>query len=190
MSDALYPVLAGQTWPRVRTPRFSTVVKRAGGRRFALSQQLYPTYLIKIAYSFLRPADYDTLMGFFLARKGRGDSFLFDDRDDKTVVDQPFGTGNGVTTAFQLVRTRAGYAEPVYALNGAPVVKVGATTTAVTLGSNGIVTFASPPAPGAALTWSGSYYWRCAFNRDEQDFEEFLRRLYVAKSVEFETFHP
>lgn len=191
MSEALFPTLPGQTWPRLRTPRFETLVRNAQGRRFALSQQLYPTYRIRINYSFLRPADYELLLGFFLARKGRGDDFLFDDRDDRSATDQPFGTGNGSALAFQLTRTRGGFAEPVYGLNGTPVIKVaGSTVVPASISATGLVTFSSAPANGAALTWSGLYRWRCAFRNDEQDFEEFMRLLYVAKTVEFETYHP
>lgn len=190
MSDALFPLLSGQTWPRIRTSRFSTIVKRAQGRRYALSQQTYPTHLIRISYSFLRLADLAALRGFFLARRGRADDFLFDDRDDRQVTDQPFGVGDGVTTVFQLLRTAEGFAEPVYAINGAPVVKVAGTTTSVTTDGLGRVTFAAAPANGAALTWSGLYRWRVAFTRDEAEIEEFMRQLYVQKTVEFETFHP
>lgn len=190
MSEVLFPTLAGQTWPRLRTSRFSTVVKRAAGRRFALAQQLYPTHLIRINYSFLRPADLATLRGFFLARRGRADDFLFDDRDDRQVTDQPFGLGDGSTTTFQLVRSSEGFAEPVYALDGAPAVKVAGSPTAVSHDGVGRVTFAGPPANGAALSWSGTYRWRVAFTKDDAEVEEFMRQLYVQKSVEFETYHP
>lgn len=190
MSDVLFPTLPGQTWPRIRTSRFSTIVKRAQGRRFALSQQLYPTHLIRISYSFLRPADLAQLRGFFLARKGRADDFLFDDRDDRQVTDQALGVGDGSTRVFQLVRTAEGFAEPVYALNGAPVVKVAGTPTSVTTDSQGRVTFATAPAGGAALTWSGLYRWRVAFTQDQAEVEEFMRLLSVWKTVEFETYHP
>lgn len=190
MSTAVFPTLAGQTWPRLKVARFNTVVKKAQGRRFALSQQVYPTYLIRINYSFLRAADLATLSGFFRARKGRLDDFLFDDRDDNTATAELFGVGNGTTTAFQLARSSGGFAEPVYAPVGTPTVYVAGTPTGITLGANGLVTFASPPANGALLTWTGTYRWRVAFTKDEQEYEEFMRQLYVAKQVEFETFHP
>lgn len=364
MSDEIFPVLPGQTWPRAKSPRTSTSVRRANGRRFALSQQLYPTYLYRIPYGYLRKADLDTLAGFFKARRGRLDDFLFDDRDDNTAAAQAFGVGDGSTTAFQLVRALGGFAEPVRAFAGAPAIAVngatvnllapyggfevdtnsdgladgwtdynagttgtisrgmvaggtgaffqrnnatalGATTSdqvgvrgtayapvsagdqytlaadvsinsgitaklglavgwftaatsflslssdttqslapgltrksatftapagaakalayvythsktagaglsfdvdnamlqagaaatafndnACTVSSTGLVTFAPAPSAAAALTWSGGYYWRCAFLKDEQEFEEFMRLLYTTRAVEFESFHP
>ena len=43
------------------------------------------------------------------------------------------------------------------------------------------------PAPGAnvALTWSGTYYFRCRFQQDQQEFKEFMRQLWEAGSVKF-----
>jgi len=366
VSNAVFPVLPGQTWPRVRVFQWPGTIKRANGRRYALSAQMYPTYLYRISYSFLRDADFAALGGFWLARGGTLDTFLFDDRDDDTATDQPFGIGDGTATAFQLVRSFGGYAEPVYEpvapvvsvdgvpaanmlapygsfevdsnadgladgwtayslgttgtvtyslsssgaapihgtwkqrigasglgtatgdragvvrvvnVNGAvpytfsayisqasapatmlmrvdwyPNVGAGGTVISTSASSpiappagvltrysltatapanarsavlfvwmasntagpsavtfdldavqfeagsaagafsnmgcsvaSGLVTFTAAPPAGAALTWSGQYYWRCAFTKDTQEFEEFLRRLRATRTLEFET---
>lgn len=192
MSEALFPTLPGQTWPRAKIIRHSTVVRQASGRRFALTQQLYPTYLLRIPYSFLRVGDLATLVAFFRARRGRLDTFRFDDRDDNTATAQPFGLGDGTTLAWQLLRTAGGFAEPVYAVAGSPTVYLDgvAASPQPTISALGLCTFATPPAAGKVLTWSGQYHWRCAFVRDEQEFDEFARQLYSTRQVEFETFHP
>ena len=187
MSNAVFPSLPGETWPRVRVYQKPATVKRANGRRYALSDQQHPDYLYRINYSFLRPEDFAVLGGFWLARGGALDDFLFDDRDDNTATNQLFSTGDGVTTTFQLLRTFGGYSEPVLDLNGAAVFKVGATVTAGTVTAGGKVTFASAPASGALLTWSGAYYWRCAFKNRQQEFEEFLRGLRTTRTLELES---
>lgn len=190
MSEAIFPTLPGQTWPRTKTIRTSTLERRANGRRFALSLQAYPTYLYSIPYSFLRSADLDTLAGFFRARRGKLDDFRFDDRDDNTATEQVFAIADGTTATYQLARTLAGVTEPITAVNGAPVVKVNGAVTAVTTDSFARVTFGSPPATGATLSWTGLFHWRVTFTKDEQAFDEFMRRLYSTKSVEFETYRP
>jgi uncharacterized protein (TIGR02217 family) len=187
MSNATFPVLPGQTWPRIRTPRMPTTVKRANGRRYAMSDQLYPTYLYRINYGYLRTGDAETLAGFFLARGGAADTFLFNDRDDNTAIAQPVALGNGVQRTFQLVRTLGGYTEPVREISGAPELQVDGSATAITLAPAGQVTFATAPAPGAVITWSGQFLWRCAFTKSEMEFEEFMRALRTTRSVEFET---
>jgi len=51
--------------------------------------------------------------------------------------------------------------------------------------ANGLVTFATPPAVGAALTWSGYFGFLCRFDDDKLDFEQFMQNLWKADSVKF-----
>jgi len=187
MSNETFPVLAGQTWPRVRSFRLPTTVHRANGRRYALGEQAYPTYAYQLGYSFLREADFAALGGFWLRHGGPLDSWLFDDRDDNTATAQTFGIGDGTTRTFQLVRMWGSYIEPVQAVVATPVIQVNGATVVPTVSSSGLVTFATAPAAAAALTWSGTYLWRCAFTKPDQGFEEFMRHLRTTKTVEFET---
>ena len=46
------------------------------------------------------------------------------------------------------------------------------------IGSTGLITFVTAPANGAALTWSGSFYYRCRFVDDEARFDRFLDDLW------------
>lgn len=54
-----------------------------------------------------------------------------------------------------------------------------------TLGDQGYLTFAAPPAAGQGVSWSGTFYFRCRFTHDALDLEEFLQDLYSGKKVEF-----
>lgn len=200
MSNAIYPTLAGLKFGVVRTPIFSTSIKTASsGREFRAANQLYPSWRYRLQYEFLRDLrsgvdELRTLAGFFLARQGRFDTFLFSDPDDNSVTGQQFGTGDGSTTAFQLLRSFGGFLEPVYDLNGSvQVYKAGVLQTLSThysVSSSGVVTFVAAPTAGQALTWSGSYYWRCRFEKDSSDFEKFLHQLWQTRSVEFRTVLP
>lgn len=191
MSNALLPELPGQTWPRMKAPRFKTDVQTSSSMRtWRVGRALYPTYMIKISYSYLSQAHLDLMMGFFKARRGRLDSFLFDDRDDQLVATpQAIGFGNGVNRAFQLVRSLGGFVEPVCGpLNGTPVVRVsGVATTAYTLDDYGLLTFATAPAPAQLVDWTGRYYWRVQFAKDEQSYDEFMRQFWDLKTLELET---
>ena len=62
------------------------------------------------------------------------------------------------------------------------------TVTDYTLSFTGLVTFATAPASGAALTWSGSFYYRARFTNDAPgDFGEILSSIWELKSLEFES---
>jgi len=51
--------------------------------------------------------------------------------------------------------------------------------------ANGAVTFATAPASGAALAWTGYFAFLCRFEGDNLDFEQFMASLWKANSVKF-----
>lgn len=115
--------------------------------------------------------DLAAITAFFEARRGRLHAFRFRDPADfqsclpsgtPAATDQPIGTGDGARKVFQLSKTYAdsagGWVRPItrpvagsvlVAVAGAPV-PVG---PALALdAATGVLTFAAPPAPGAAIT--------------------------------------
>ncbi len=193
MSNAIFPTLAGRSYSAHKNPIWSTQVRSsASGREFALGKRTYPQWRFKIPFEVLRAAgsftEYQQLVGFINARRGRFDDFLYLDPRDYLVSDQAFGTGDGVTTSFELVRSLGGFVEPVGAAMAATI-KVAGVTTGVTWNADlNKVIFAAPPAAAAALTWSGDFYFRCRFLQDETTIEQFMCDLHTAKSIEFKTF--
>lgn len=197
MSNIVYPSLLGQDIVATRAPAFATKVKRAvSGKEFRAAFMAYPLWNLSISYEFLRDgnrgADLQTIEGLFMQMRGAWDSFLVAVLSDFSVTDMPFGVGNGAQTAFQLTRTRGAggfsFVEPVQNVNAITNVKKNGVTltltTDYTVGSTGIVTFVSAPAGGAALTWTGTYYFRCRFVRDEMESERFLADLWKLGKVE------
>jgi uncharacterized protein (TIGR02217 family) len=188
--------MAGLKWDSVKAPEFSTKVMRAvSGKELRAAYMSYPLYTFKLSYEVLRDDvannELKTLAGFFLARQGQYDSFLFTDPSDHAVTAQSFGTGDGTTTAFQLVRAYGGFSEPVQNVNGTPSIYVNGTlktvTTHYTISGTGLVTFTAGniPTSGQALTWTGSYYFRVRFTADMAEFSQFLQNLWELKQLEF-----
>ena len=196
MSNDVFPSLPGQAWPRLRGIRFANkVIESDSMRKWRASRALYPVYKITLNFNFLRLNDYVTLKSFFEKHKGRADTFLFDDRDDRLQNDsatpQAFGLGDGVTARFQMIRRQGGQLAPIGRYNSISQVRVaGVVTAAYTLDDYGFITFSTAPASGAVLDWIGSFYWRCAFSSDEFDSREFLRQIWDSKSLQFETEKP
>jgi uncharacterized protein (TIGR02217 family) len=195
-----FPInLPGLMFSSSRMPCWKTGYQEAlSGKASAISYQQYPVYEWAFSYELLRHdltlSELKTLMGFFNSMRGRFGSFLFLDKLFNSVTEEPFGTGDGSKTGFQLTAAfqnagGVGIAEIIQNLNGAPVIKdngvVKTLTTHYTIGPTGIITFLSAPAAGHALTWSGSFYYRCRFKNDEQDFSEFLSRFWETKTLKF-----
>lgn len=198
MSQAIFPALPGLTWSVLKRPQFNTSIQKSvSGKETRYAYRPSPIWRWTLSYDVLRAApalaELQTLVGFFNARQGSFDSFLFSDPTDNAVTAQNFGTGNGATTQFQLVRDygAGGFTgrENVYDLNGAAQIFVNGAlktvTTDYTISATGLVTFVAAPAAAAALTWTGSFYWRVRFDSDAQEFENFLYQLWAVKSLAF-----
>jgi uncharacterized protein (TIGR02217 family) len=179
-----------------KTPTFKTITQiSASGKEVRAALWMNPQWKFKFNWDVLKdsgaaPTAFDTMVDFFLSRQGSYDSFLYTDPSDNAVTNQNFGTGDGTTVAFQLVRqlVSGGFNEVIQNLNGAPVIKDnGVTKTAgsdYSINSTGLVTFAVAPVTGHALTWTGNFYYRLRFLNDLQEFEEFYYQYWNAKSVE------
>lgn len=198
MSNDVFPVLPGLTWGSSKTPIWDTKIKSSvSGIESRASYMSYPSYRVKLSYEVLRSGqgftEFQTLIGFFNSHGGSLDDFLFLDDDDQSVTDQSFGTGDGVTDIFRLGRTLGGFYEPISATQSGSITvkKNGVTqtpTTHYTLSQyTGKVTFVTPPTIGDSLTWSGSYYWRTRFARDQAEFKQFLQELWENKTIELLT---
>jgi hypothetical protein len=98
-----------------------TIQTAISGKETRINNQSYPRYQFDLTYNILRSAaaytEYQQLLGFINSRYGRWDTFLYTADDDNSVTGQTIGTGDGTTTAFQLLRTLSGFIEPVLAPN-------------------------------------------------------------------------
>ena len=196
MSNAVFPILAGLQWNIKKTPIFNTIVQRSASlAELRGSFTSAPVYVYQLSYDVLRDTvaynELKTLMGFFETRDGSFDSFLYADPDDSSAVVAPFGTGDGVTVAFQLTRPYGDATQPVTNLAGNASIYANAVlqTSNYSVSNLAVVTFNTAPAANVPLTWSGSYYYRCRFGDlstyDALDFNQFMHQLWEAKTVVF-----
>lgn len=200
MAPQTFPTLAGLAFPVKRFPIWSTIKEQyVSGLRARFALWTYPQYRYEIEFDVLRKglvngttySELQNLMAFYNLRRGACDLFLYDDPDDNSVTDQPFGIGDGVTAAFQLVRAYGGFVDPIFA----------PTEASMTIKDNGVVvdpadwvvdqygrvSFSVPPTSGHTLTWTGSYKWYCRFDEDEMEFSKFMSNLWTQKGLTFTT---
>jgi uncharacterized protein (TIGR02217 family) len=191
----VFPYTVGQTFLQLKTPLWSTDVKTSvSGKERRRALWSYPVWRFSVAYDVLRDGpsnmDLQRLYAFFNAQKGQAGEFLFWDRGDNAVSNALFGLGDGTATTFQVSRTMAvggiSWTEPVQAFNGDPVVTVDGVATDITA-SGGTVTFDTAPADGARLEWSGSFFFKCRFERDDMDISKLMEGLWEGRGVDFRT---
>lgn len=194
MSNTVFPVFPGvKKGSRTRMPLFETGIQTSvSGRELRTSYSAYPRWQYALEYEYLRAGQqhqhWQELVGFFLARGGDFDTWLYEDPDDHVAVDQQFGTGDGVTNQFRLLRAMGGFVEPVAALKGPATIKAGGVIVEPEINaSTASVTFPAPPGMGAVLTWSGEFYFRCRFLQSKMEFKRFVSNLWSSGRIEFIT---
>lgn len=207
MALDVFPALPGLLWDVKKSPEFATLVRRSNSlseQRVALAA--YPLWTFDLAWDLLRDdqstqspsSPYDELkqlVGFFLKQNGSLRAFAYTDPSDSAVSGQLFGTGDGATTQFQLVRTYGSsfvFAEPVQNVNAITNVKDNGVVVPPTTGSphytvnsSGLITFSAAPVAGHSLTWTGTYYYRVRFADDLAEFSEFMSQLWELKKLQF-----
>lgn len=194
MGNAVFPEFPGLKWGRKKTAVWSTgTQKSASGREFRTAYYTYPQWRFSLSFEVLRTKasvnELEKLAGFFNARKGSFESFLYEDPADNAVTDQPVGNTVQGGARYQLVRSMGGFIEPVSAVKERPAVKVGGTALAYgrdyTVTDKGVLVFNTPQPPGRPITWTGGFYFRVRFTSDTVDFENVLGSLWAAKKIEF-----
>lgn len=153
-----------------------------------------------VAYGIRRADDLAAVVAFFEARNGRLHGFRFKDWGDyksclpsgaPPPTDQVIGTGDGTTTAFQLVKRYASGSQSwvrtitkpvagsvIVALNGAPQASgwsIDATT--------GVITFTTAPGSGVAVTAGFEFDVAVRFDTDVLDVTLDLERLGSITSI-------
>ncbi len=153
-----------------------------------------------VSYGIRRADDLAAVVAFFEARNGRLYGFRFKDWSDyrsglpsnvPSPLDQTIGTGDGTTTAFQLVKhyTSGGQGwtrtitKPVagsvrVALGGVEQASGWSVDT-----STGLVTFAAPPGAGVAVTAGFEFDVPVRFDSDTLDVTLDIERLGSITSI-------
>lgn len=197
------------------TPVMQTIVAKAKSLREARSGlRNNPTWDIEILFEGLKDqtqnqtpyapfatptafTQYQTLVANWLMMYGQANVFGFWCEWDNSRANQIIGTGDGATYAFPVVRTwgsgalateaAVGLIGTVYSLQ---VGGVTVPSTQYTVGRDTIYFidakgFIYPPANGATIKLTFSYYYLCHFVSDEQDFEEFAKNRWTVPSLKF-----
>jgi hypothetical protein len=127
MSNAVFPAaVRGLARTSTKTPEFSTVVQKApSGSETRILQRNNPLWTFLLSYEWMKddptdiPAgltytDLQTLMGFYLARQGQFDDFVYDDPTDNSVGPAMVGSSPNLQAQLQVVTDGAGnYYSPI-----------------------------------------------------------------------------
>lgn len=165
MSTQIFPSLSGLGWSVTRTPLWKSRVQEViSGKETRIAYWSCPRWQWEMSFDFLRQAganqqasgfvgasygEFAELAGFFNARQGQFDTFLYQDPDDNTVLGQAIGIGDGSTTSFALMRAFGNFVEPVLAPSALAAAYIGG----VPVPGSGL---SAPPAPATSAAPGGA----------------------------------
>jgi len=133
-----------------------------------------------------------TLLEFYLARRGSWGTFLYVDPTDY-IADVPSARlGNGFWTDLEVWRFAngsSGYVQPVSWVTSIQDVFLGgvAQPSGWSFVEPNIIRFDTPPANGVYAGYTAEYAWECRFLDDALDFENFQDGLWSCESLKFRT---
>jgi len=156
-------------------PTYSTdVVTTYSGREQRNANWSQARARYNVASGVKTETQWQALIAFFRARRGKAVGFRFKDWSDFKGVNEPIGTGNGSATQFQLVKLYSSGSVAVSRTITKPVtgtVKIYVNSvlqSGVTVNTTtGVVTLASAPANGTAITADYEFDVPVRFDTDE-----------------------
>lgn len=187
MSNEVFPsTLAGYTWDSKKKPVFNNITHSpVTGRDVRISMYNQPVYEFTLSNQWMTKAEKDNLMGFFLARRGQFDSFLYSDEDSITIA-EPFGTFTTNGT-FQLVKSTGDFSHTVNTIAANPAIYLDNRLLGAleySINSTGLVDV-HPTTGTGTLAWTGLAYYRCVFLEDTLEYNQFANRLYDCGEILF-----
>lgn len=155
-------------------PRFNTaLVTLDGGYEQTQQNWEVPRRAWQIGYGVQSKEDYEDVLAFFMARRGRARGFRFKDWSDYEIVNQQIGTGDATEDQFQIYKryddTALPFDRPItQVVSGTLTVTLNGTpTTSYTLLSGGIIDFVSPPGSGVVIRVSCEFDIPVRFDNDQ-----------------------
>lgn len=208
MSDVLFPELPGLEWDLSKKPIFNTkIMTSVNGRELRASYQAVPKYEISLSFAFLRENkgknELQQLESFFIERCGAFDSFLFKMPEDNEYSCSYIGDGN--STSFQLYKNMHTIQIPLAHTKAETVFEIDPAfwneddetqfwsdndedlfwdDTTAQVNKSGMVTLSKPLKQGHKFEVKGTYYYRCRFADDEQQYTNFMSKLWKANRVD------
>lgn len=203
----VFPTLRPAFPDRVRPTYASIVATSANGVEQVSAQQSYPLWEFEVPFELLADemrnpnpdisyftsgqSELQQLCGLFLMCRGQYGRFYYKNPRDYARENQHIGTGDGLRTAFRIMRTwKTWFIEPVGGvdrdspiyvfLDGSPLV------SGVSLDETQCyLVFDSPVPNNVVITATFEFFYWCRFIEDLQDYEQYYRRMWSLAACKF-----
>jgi hypothetical protein len=211
----IFPVLSPLTWSVFKKPSFtSTSTKAMTGKNTLFMREVYPRWEFTLKYgdtSWLRDqtqnidpyielagkTELAELAGLYTQCNGAYGEFYYSDPDDCSRANIVLGLGDGVSTIYPIVYTwgtgplMPEFQAPVTGIQSIVQVTLDGTVldpTGYSLdATNTKLVLAAAPIPGLIIAISYFFYFRCRFNEDKIDFDQWAKNLWELTELKFKS---
>lgn len=196
--------ILGLTWNGTRTTLWRTGYQESlTGVTTTYAYQQFPIVEWQLDYELLNQVaaidDLKKIAGLFSSVQGQNGTFLYEDPAFNTAnpSGEVFATSDGSTASYQLVARYTDTGGPtvpeiIQNVQPSPAVQIYDNGTVIssanyTISAVGVVTFGAGhiPASGHVLTWTGKFYYRCRFELDDLDPNQFMVNFWSLKTLKF-----
>ena len=216
----IFPALPVVGFPVRKSPIFTAWEhKSVSGMQYQTARQIYPNWDFQLQYgdsAWLREQtqnnpiytanspfrEFEAISQLFLSCLGSYGEFWYDDPEDNSRAGQVIGLGDGSTTIFRIMRTWGfgplARLEPVGGVSlGQPITvyfnNVSQSSSLYTItndltGSH--LNFSSAPGAGVVITMDFSFYFRCRWKDDNQQYDQWATNLWQYGHCEFRSVKP
>jgi hypothetical protein len=208
----IFPALYSQAWSVHIRPTWATascVFVNGSERRAA--RAAFPLWEFELTYEGMRDQtlnatpyeqyagelDFQQIAGLFMMCEGDYGEFYYEHPDDNSRAAGFIGNADGVLADFVILKWYNNFAggyqgvDPIGGIN--QLTSVYFNGTPVTSGysvSGQILHFAIPPGAGIAVSADFSFYYRCRFTDNKQQYSQFLKDLWEYKVCRFRSVKP
>lgn len=146
------------------------IVELASGRERRNAKWSTVRHKYRLPFRNIGKDAYRAIKSHHLVCRGRLHAFRYKDPLDHEATSEIFGTGDGVTTVFQLAKLSEVdgivYRREVFAVVAATITVNGVAAAPTVDLRRGTVTFAAAPAAAAVLRWTGTFDVWVRFDQD------------------------
>lgn len=213
----VFPALASQAWSVHKEPSFKTTTDVSiSGREYQIARQVIPRFEFTLTYggdTWLRDqtqnitpfnplsgyTELEQLAGLFLACLGSYGEFYYSDPDDNSRLGVTIGTTTAATIYQIYFSWGTGPFTPpafypvggVQTINAVYLDGMLISSADYTLDSTRTrLVFFTAPGAGKILTIDFSFYFRCRFLNDVEEFSQWAINLWESKSLKFQSVKP
>jgi hypothetical protein len=211
----VFPAMPTVGWSVKKSPVWppATTALSVSGRERRAARQSYPTWQFELTYQVLREEtqndpiyqpnspyrELELISSLFLTCLGGYGEFYFADPDDSTRLATRMGTGDGKGKEFFFyINYPSGQSQlptffaPPGAVFDLTAVYINGSLIPPSYYSWGItsVVFISAVQAGDVVTGDVSFYYRCRFDDDVQNYEQFFKNIWAYPTCKFSSVKP